>query len=392
MREVFIAGAVRTAIGKFGGALAAVPATELGAAVIAESMSRASVAPADVDEVIMGQVLQAGAGVNPARQAALLAGIPVSVPAYTVNKVCASGMKAVALGALSIASREAEIVVAGGMENMSAAPFLLRKARWGYRLGDADLLDSLLSDALRDPSENCHMGTTAEDLAAEFGITRLEQDRFAAHSQQKAAAAIQAGAFVPEIVPVEVPQNKGPSLSFAVDEFPRPDTTVAVLSALKPAFRQNGTVTAGNASGINDGAAAMVLLSPEEAARRGIQAQGRIIAYASAGVEPRRMGIAPARATGIALGKAGLDLADIDVVELNEAFAAQSLAVISQLGLDPGIVNLNGGAIALGHPIGASGARILVTLVHIMAARDVRRGLATMCVGGGQGMAMIVER
>ena len=392
MREVVIVGAVRTAIGKFGGALADVPVTELGATVVKEAMKRASVAPEEVDEVIMGHVLQAGTGLNPARQVALMSGMPVSVPAYTVNKVCASGMKAVALGALSIASGENEIVVAGGMENMSAAPFLLQRARWGYRLGDGELLDCLLRDALHDPTEKCHMGITAENLATEFTISRREQDEFSARSQQKAVAAMEAGRFEAEIVPVQVPQRKGKPLLFAVDEFPRPGTTVEVLSTLKPAFKKDGTVTAGNASGINDGAAAMVLLSRDEAKRRGIQPMAKVVGTASAGVEPARMGLGPVPATKAALTKARLRLEDIEVVEFNEAFAAQSLAVIAELGINPGILNLNGGAIALGHPVGASGARILVTLLHIMADRGARLGLATLCVGGGQGMAMVVSK
>ena len=392
MRDVVIAGAVRTAIGRFGGALADVPATELGTIVVREAMARARVAPEEVDEVVMGHVIQAGAGLNPARQVALRSGMPISVPAYTVNKVCASGMKAVALGARAIASGENEIVLAGGMENMSAAPFLLQKARWGYRLGDGELLDSVLRDALQDPIEGCHMGITAENLAAEFGISRREQDEFAAQSQRKTAATIEAGRFEAEIVPVEVPQRKGEPLSFATDEFPRPDTTAEVLAKLRPAFKRDGTVTAGNASGINDGAAAMVLLSADEAKRRGIRPMARIVSYASAGVEPSRMGLGPVPATQAALDKAGRTLEEIEVVELNEAFAAQSLAVIRQLGLTPDIVNLNGGAIALGHPVGASGARILVTLLHIMADRGAGMGLATLCVGGGQGMAVVVAK
>ena len=391
MRDIAIAGPVRTAIGKFGGSLADIPVTELGAVVVKEAMRRAQIAPEEVDEVVMGHVIQAGAGLNAARQVALISGLPISTPAYTVNKVCASGLKAVALGAQSIASGENEIVVAGGMENMSAAPFLLPKARWGYRLGDGELLDSILSAALQDPTEGCHMGITGENLAEELGIGRRAQDEFAARSQHKAVAAIEAGRFAAEIVPVEVPQRKGEPLSFSTDEFPRPGTTVEVLSTLRPAFKKDGTVTAGNASGINDGAAAMVLLSADEAKRRGIRPTARIVNYASAGVEPTRMGFGPVPATRTALNRAGLTLADIDVVELNEAFAAQSLAVIAQLGLDPEIVNPNGGAIALGHPVGASGARILVTLLHIMADRGAHLGLATLCVGGGQGMAMIVS-
>ena len=391
MRQVVIANAVRTAIGKFGGTLANVPVVELGRAVVQEAMVRAQVAPQAVDEVIIGHVLQAGAGLNPARQVSLGSGIPVSVPAYTVNKVCASGMKAVTLAALSIAAGENEGVVAAGMENMSGAPFLLPKARWGYRLGDGKLVDSLLRGALYDPVAGCHMGLTAENLAAEFGIGRRQQDEFAAHSQQKAAAAIRTGQFAAEIVPVTVPQKGGEPLSFGTDEFPRPDTTLEVLSTLQPAFKKGGTVTAGSASGINDGAAAVVLLSADEAKRRGIRSLATILSWASAGVEPARMGLGPVPATRAALAKAGLSLENIELVELNEAFAAQSLAVMAQLGLDPGTVNPNGGAIALGHPVGASGARILVTLLHAMAARGARLGLATLCVGGGQGMAIIVS-
>jgi acetyl-CoA C-acetyltransferase len=340
----------------------------------------------------MGHVLQAGAGLNPARQVALMSGIPVTVPAYTVNKVCASGMKAVALGALSIASGESEIVVAGGMENMSAAPFLLPRARWGYRLGDGALLDCLLRDALTDPTERCHMGITAENVAREFNITRREQDEFAAESQRKAADAIKAGKFEAEIVPVEIPARKGPPVSFRADESPRPDTTVEILSKLKPAFKEDGAVTAGNASGLNDGAAAIVLVSAEEAQRRKIRPMARIMSCASSALEPARMGMGPVAATRAALGKAGLKLEQIEVVELNEAFAAQSLAVIRELGLDRRRVNVNGGAIALGHPVGASGARILVSLLYIMADRNMRLGLGTLCVGGGQGMAVVLER
>ncbi len=391
MREVVIAGAVRTAIGSFGGSLAGVPAAELGAVVVREALRRAGVPPSDVDEVIMGHVLQAGAGPNPARQAALAAGIPVGVPAYTVNKVCASGMKAVTLGALSIASGEKEIVVAGGMENMSAAPFLLSRARWGYRLGHGDLLDCILRDALTDPGEECHMGITAEHLAHEFSIGRREQDEFAVRSQQKAAAALEAGKFEAEIVPLDVPRKKGAPITFKADEHPRADATVEGLSALKPAFKRDGTVTVGNASGINAGAAAMVLLSAEEAERRGVRPMASVAGYATAALEPMRMGLGPVPATRAALVGAGLKLEDIEAVELNEAFAAQSLAVIGQLGLDACRINLNGGAIALGHPVGASGARILVTLLHVMADRGLRLGLATLCVGGGQGMAVIVE-
>lgn len=392
MRDVVLCGAVRTAIGKFGGGLADVPAVDLGAAVAAEAMKRSKVEPADVQEVIMGHVLQAGCGLNGARQVALKAGCPITVPAFTVNKVCASGMKAVALAASAVATGERDIVVAGGMENMSASPFLLPKARWGYRLGDGALLDSLLSEALQDPTESCHMGMTAENLASEFGISREDQDAFAAESQRKAGEAMKAGRFGAEVTPVMVPRRKGEPEAFRIDEFVRPTTTAGVLAGLKPAFKPDGTVTAGNASGVNDGAAAVVVMTADEAKRRGITPMARVVGYASAGVEPLRMGMGPAPATRMVLERAGLKLEAVDLIELNEAFAAQSLAVIRDLGLDPARVNVNGGAIALGHPVGASGARILVTLLHAMAGRGARTGLATLCIGGGQGMAMLVER
>ena len=368
------------------------PAAELGKTVTESALTRAGIAPEDVDEVVFGHVLQAGTGLNTARQIALRAGMPVGVPAYTVNKVCASGMKAVVLGAMSIASRENDIVVAGGTENMSAAPFLLQNARWGCRLGHSEAVDVILRDALSDPLGDYHMGITAENLAHEFSISRERQDEFAASSQQKAAAAIRSGAFEAEITPVSVPQKKGDTVAFCVDEFPRPDTTPDILARLKPAFKTNGTVTAGNASGINDGAAAMVLLSAAEARRRGVQPLARIVSWSSSGVEPTRMGLGPVPATRKALAKAGRSLEDIEAVELNEAFASQALAVSAELGLAREHTNLNGGAIALGHPVGATGARIIVTLLHIMAARGLRLGLATLCVGGGQGMAMVVAR
>lgn len=391
MRDVVIVGAARTAIGKFGGTLANVPAAELGACVIREALRRAGIASEDAGEVFMGHVIQAGQGLNTARQAALRAGLPETVPACTVNMVCASGMKAIALGARSVATGENDIVVAGGMENMSAAPFLLPQARWGYRQGDGVLADSILSDALTDPTGQCHMGVTAENLADDFKIGRREQDEFAVESQRKAGEAIAAGRFKTEIVPVDVPQKKGPPSRMEADEYPRPQTTVEVLATLKPAFKKDGTVTAGNASGINDGAAAVVLVSAEEARRRGLAPLARIVSSASAGVDPSRMGLGPVPATRRALAQAGLKIEDIDAVELNEAFAVQALAVVRSLGMDAGRVNLNGGAIALGHPVGASGARIVVTLLHIMAERRLRRGLATLCVGGGQGMAMILD-
>ena len=392
MQEVVIAGPVRTAIGSFGGALTTVPATELGSIVIRESLRRAGVATEVVDEVIMGNVLQAGLGSNTARQAALLAQLPVTVPAYTVNKVCASGMKAITLGALTITAGEASIIVAGGIENMSAAPYSLPNLRWGQRLGDGGAVDNVLRDALSDPLEGCHMGMTAENLAEEYSISRKEQDAFAVESQRKTAQAIESGAFQEEIVPVQIPRRKSEPLQFCVDEFPRPETSLEVLATLKPAFKSDGTVTAGNSSGINDGAAAAVLLSADEAKARGIKPSARIAGFASAALEPLRMGMGPVPATRKALERAGVSLSDIDVIELNEAFAAQSIAVISELGLDTAKVNLRGGAISLGHPVGATGARILVTLLYIMEQHDYHLGLATLCVGGGQGMALIVER
>jgi acetyl-CoA C-acetyltransferase len=392
MREAVIAAAVRTAIGRFGGALQDVPAPQLGATVVEAALERCGIPPADVDEVILGNVLQAGLGQNPARQAAVGAGVPVEVPSFTVNKVCGSGLKAVALAAQAVAVGDAGVVVAGGMENMSAAPFLLHDARWGYRMGDGALVDSMVRDGLWEIFNDYHMGVTAETLAAEFRISRQEQDAFAADSQAKTAAAMRGGKFADEIVPVLVPQRKGEPISFEQDEHPRPDTTAEALARLKPAFRKDGTVTAGNASGINDAAAALVVLSADDASSRGLEPLASIVACASAGVDPARMGLGPVGAVTKALEKVGLALGDIDLVELNEAFAAQSLAVGRELGLDPERLNVHGGAIALGHPIGASGARILVTLLHALRQRDARRGLATLCIGGGQGMAMIVQR
>ena len=392
MKQAVIVSAVRTPIGRFGGALKDIPAPQLGALVVKEALSRCGVAPADVDEVIMGNVLQAGLGQNPARQAAIGAGLPVSVPSYTVNKVCGSGMKAITLATQAIALGDADVIVAGGMENMSAAPFLLDNARWGYRMGDGTLVDSMVRDGLWEIFNDYHMGVTAENLAAEFGISREDQDTFAAESQARTAAAMREGKFADELVPVLVPQRKGDPVPVGQDEHPRPDTTIEALARLKPAFRKDGTVTAGNASGINDGAAAIVVTSAEGAAQRGIAPLARVVAYASSAVDPSRMGIAPVGAVHKALDKAGLSLDDIDLVELNEAFAAQNLAVIRELGLDAERLNVHGGAIALGHPIGASGARIVVTLLHAMRQRGARRGLATLCIGGGQGIALIVER
>ncbi len=392
MQNVVITSAVRTAIGKFEGSLKDVSVTQLGKVVVKEALNRSEIDPKEVDELIMGQVLQGGCGSNPARQVQLLAGMPVSTKAYTVNKVCASGMKAVTLGALSIAAGENSVVVAGGMENMNTAPFILPRARGGYRLGNGEVLDSIVRDALTDPLSGGHMGITAENLAEKFDISRSEQDEFATESQRKAGEAIKAGRLKNEIIPIEIPQRRSDPISFDTDEFPRGDTTVEKLGKLKPAFKEDGTVTAGNSSGINDGAAAMVLMSQDEADRRNIKPMARIISYASVGVDPDYMGIGPVDATRLALSKAGLEISDIELIELNEAFAAQSLAVIKELELDESKVNVNGGAIALGHPVGASGARIIVTLLHAMKDRDARLGLGTLCVGGGQGMAMIVER
>lgn len=392
VREAVIVSAVRTAIGTYGGGLKDVSAVNLAAVVIGEALKRASVDPAAVDEVIIGNILQAGLGQNPARQAAMKAGVPCEVPAFTVNKVCGSGMKAVALAAQAVMAGEAEIVVAGGTESMSQAPHLVRGARFGVGMGHAQFVDSMINDGLWCALTDVHMGITAENLAEKYGISREEQDAFAAASQQKAQAAIESGRFADEIVPVVIPQKKGDPVVFQRDEHPRFGTTVETLAKLRPAFKKDGTVTAGNASGINDGAAAVVVTTPEKAAELGVTPLARIRSYASAGVDPSIMGIAPAPATRKALAKAGLSLDDIGLIEANEAFAAQSLAVAKELGWDPAKVNVNGGAIALGHPIGASGTRILVTLLHEMAKRDVRLGLATLCIGGGQGMAMVVER
>jgi acetyl-CoA C-acetyltransferase len=350
------------------------------------------VRPDQVDEVILGCILQAGIGMNPARQAAIKAGLPDSVPAHTVNKVCGSGLKSVMLAAQAVKCGDAEVVVAGGMESMSGAPDLLPGARWGERLGHGQALDHMIHEGLTDAFHDIHMGITAENLVERYGITRAEQDAFAAESQARAQAAIGEGRFKDEIVPVPVAQKKGEAKLVDTDEHPRPGTTVESLAKLKPAFKKDGTVTAGNASGINDGAAAVVVTSAERASSLGLRPMARIVAYASAAVDPRVMGIGPVPAVRKALEKAGLGADRIDLFELNEAFAAQSLAVLRELKLDPARVNVNGGAIALGHPIGASGARILVTLLYALRARDKRLGLASLCIGGGQGVAMVVER
>ncbi len=392
MSKAVIVSGARTAIGSFGGALTDVPATELGRVAIESALERAGIDRADIEEVIMGNVLQAALGMNPARQSAIAAGIPDIVPSFTVNKVCGSGLKAVVLAAQAIAAGDADLIVAGGMESMSRAPYLLKKARWGYRLGSDEIVDSMLSEGLTCAMAGCHMGVTAENVAAESRVGREEQDEFSAESQRRAAAAVSAGFFDEEITPVMVAQKKGEAVAFKVDEYVRAGTTAETLARLKPAFQKAGTVTAGNASGINDGAAAVVVASEDRARLMELAPMAQIVSYASAGVDPRFMGMGPVPAIERALEKAGLDLRDIDLFELNEAFAAQSLAVLKKLGLDASRVNVNGGAIALGHPIGASGARVLVTLLYEMRRRDLRRGLAALCIGGGQGIAMIVER
>ncbi len=390
MNEVVIVGAARTPVGTFGGAFADVPATRLAAVAIAEALKRADIQPDQVDEVLMGNVLSAGLGMNPARQAELAAGIPDTTPATAVNKVCGSGLKTVALAAGAIMLGDAEIVVAGGMESMSGAPYLLPKARYGYRMGHGEIIDHMISEGLWCVFGDCHMGNTAENVALEREISRADQDAFAAESQRRVARAWESGAFDEEIVPVEVKQRKE-TVVVDRDEHPRPDTTVEKLSALRPAFTADGTVTAGNASGINDGAAAVVVTSVKKAEELGVEPLASIRAYAAAGVPPRVMGLGPVPATRNVLAKAGLSLDDIDLIEANEAFAAQSVAVGRELGWDWERVNVNGGAIALGHPIGASGTRILVTLLYEMRRRQAKRGLATLCIGGGQGIAMVVE-
>ena len=389
---IVITSAVRTAIGKFGGALVGVPAADLAAVCITEALKRSQIATHEVDEVLIGNVLQAGQGQNPARQALIKADIPNTVPATTINKVCGSGLKAITMGAQAIQCDDANIVVAGGTENMSRAPYLLNEARFGYRLGHGELTDSLLSEGLTCAMCEVHMGNTAENIAKKYTVSREAQDQFSALSQRRANEAIAAGKFKREIVPVPIRGRKGELKTFDTDEYPRADTTAETLAKLKPAFDESGTVTAGNASGINDGAAAVVLMTDENAKRRNLKPMARIVSYASVGVDPAIMGMGPVGAVQKALAKAKLSLSDIELFELNEAFAVQSLAVLSELKLNPERVNIRGGAIALGHPIGASGARVLVTLLHAMEDEGVHRGLAALCIGGGQGIAMIVER
>lgn len=392
MKKVVIASGVRTAIGTFGGTLTGIGAAELGKIVIKEALKRANVKPEQVDEVFMGCVLQAGLGQNVSRQASLKAGIPVEVPTMTINKVCGSGLRTVSLAYQSILAGDNEIVVAGGTESMTDAPYYLPKGRWGHRMGDGKLVDGMVYDGLWEIFNGYHMGMTAENLSEKYGITRQEQDEFAASSQQKTEKAIKAGRFKDEIIPIEIPQKKGEPKIFDTDEHPKFGVTPESLAKLPAAFKKDGTVTAGNSSGINDGAAALVIMSEEKAKELGIEPLAEIVAWASGGVDPKIMGIGPVPATQKALKKAGLSLADIDLIEANEAFAVQSLAVARELKFDMAKVNVNGGAIALGHPIGASGARILVTLLHEMKKRGSKYGLATLCIGGGMGTALIVKR
>ena len=392
MTDVVIVSAARTAVGKFGGSLANVAAPELGAAVIGAVLERAGVKPDQVNEVILGQVLTAGSGQNPARQSLIKAGLPNTVPGMTINVVCGSGLKSVMLAANAIIAGDADIVVAGGQENMSAAPHVLPGSRDGFRMGDARLIDSMIVDGLWDVYNQYHMGVTAENVAREYGITREQQDAFAALSQNKAEAAQKSGRFDDEIVPVEIPQRKGEPLRFATDEFVRHGVTAESLAGLKPAFSKEGTVTAANASGLNDGAAAVLVMSAKKAEALGLTPLVRIKAYATSGLDPKVMGMGPVPASRRCLERAGWSPADLDLMEINEAFAAQALAVNQQMGWDSSKINVNGGAIAIGHPIGASGCRILVTLLHEMQKRDAKKGLASLCIGGGMGVALALER
>lgn len=392
MQEVVIVAATRTAIGSFQGALANVSAVDLGAAVIRQLLEQTGLDPALVDEVIFGQVLTAGAGQNPARQTAIKAGLPHAVPALTLNKVCGSGLKALHLGAQAIRCGDAEVIIAGGQENMSLSNYVMPGARTGLRMGHAKVIDTMISDGLWDAFNDYHMGITAENLVDKYSISREAQDAFAAASQQKAVAAIEAGRFVAEITPILIPSRKGEPVSFATDEQPRAGTTAESLAKLKPAFKKDGSVTAGNASSLNDGAAAVLLMSAAKAKALGLPVLAKIAAYANAGVDPAIMGIGPVSATQRCLAKAGWQLSELDLIEANEAFAAQALAVGKELDWDASKVNVNGGAIALGHPIGASGCRVLVSLLHEMLKRDAKKGLATLCIGGGQGVALALER
>jgi len=389
--EVVILSACRTPIGSFGGALKELWPADLGALVVREAIARAGVSHEDIGDVVLGCVLQAGAGMNVARQAALKARLPNEVPGETVNRVCGSGLQAVVHAVEAIRVGYVDTMIAGGTESMSNAAYLLKGARWGYRMGNADAIDSMVSDGLTCAIAACHMGITAEEVACRFQVSRADQDAFAAESQRRAEVAIQSGAFSDEIIPVHIPQRKGDPVVVSVDEYPRSGTTVEKLAALKPAFKKDGTVTAGNASGINDGAAALVVATGDKARKVGRKPLARILAYVSTGVDPKIMGIGPVPAVRKVLDRAGLQTPDIDLFELNEAFAAQSVAVVRELGIDPAKVNVNGGAIALGHPIGASGARVLTTLIYALQARKLRYGVAALCIGGGMGIAMAIE-
>jgi acetyl-CoA C-acetyltransferase len=391
MDDAVILSACRTPIGSFGGMFKEVSAVHLGAVVIREAIARAGVDAREIGDVIMGCVLQAGAGMNVARQAALKAGVPVEVPAETINRVCGSGLQAVVHAVEAVKAGFIDVMLAGGTESMSTAPFLLKGARWGYRLGNAEVLDSMLFEGLTCAINGCHMGVTAEAIASRYNVSRIDQDAFAAASQRRAALAVSSGVFEKEIVAVDVPQRKGPPIRITKDEYPRSGTTPETLAALKAAFAREGSVTAGNSSGINDGAAALVIATEKKARELGRKPLARILAYCTTGIDPMFMGMGPVAAMRKALERAGLSIDDLDAVELNEAFASQSLAVVRELGLDPARVNIHGGAIALGHPIGASGARVLTTLVHVLQARGGGRGAASLCIGGGMGTAMIVE-
>ena len=392
MSDIVITHATRTAIGKFGGSLAKIPAPDLGATVIRALFAQSGIKPEQISEVILGQVLTAGSGQNPARQASIKAGLPTSIPAMTINKVCGSGLKAVMLAAQAVQCGDADIVIAGGQENMSAAPHVLPGSRDGFRMGDAKLIDSMIVDGLWDVYNQYHMGTTAENVAKQYGITRSQQDEFSVASQNKAEAAQKAGRFKEEITPVMIPQRKGDPVAFAADEFVKAGTTLDSIAGLRPAFAKDGTVTAANASGLNDGGAAVLVMTATRAGQLGLKPIAKIQAFASSGVDPSIMGMGPVSASRRCLEKAGWKAADLDLMEINEAFAAQACAVNKEMGWDTSKINVNGGAIALGHPIGASGCRVLVTLLHEMVKRNAKRGLASLCIGGGMGVAMAVIR
>ncbi|NJN40162.1 MAG: acetyl-CoA C-acetyltransferase [Gammaproteobacteria bacterium] len=392
MTDVVIVAAARTAVGSFNGAVAKIPASDLGAQLIKSLLATSGVKPDQVSEVILGQVLTAGTGQNPARQASLRAGLPDMVPAMTINKVCGSGLKATHLAAQVIMAGDAEVVIAGGQESMSLAPHVMMGSRGGFRMGDAKLQDSMIVDGLWDVYNQYHMGVTAENVAKKYGITREDQDSFAFESQRKAEEAQKAGRFKDEIVPIEIPQRKGAPVMFDADEYPKHGTTLEALAALRPAFDKQGSVTAGNASGLNDGAAAVIMMSAKKAAALGLKPLARVKAYSSAGVDPQIMGMGPVPASRLCLSKAGWKPQDLDLMEINEAFAAQACAVNKEMGWDTSKINVNGGAIAIGHPIGASGCRILVTLIHEMIRRDAHKGLASLCIGGGMGVALAIER